>query len=81
MSPRNERPVGEVMLLLEEYATVAADATVEDALIALDKAQLGLTYDRHHHRAVLVLEHDAWVGADTPGIEVQPAYEWLLAGR
>jgi hypothetical protein len=26
-----------------------------------------------------VLDRDARVGTDTPGIEVLPAYEWLLA--
>jgi hypothetical protein len=30
-------------------------------------------------RRLLVLDRDARVGADTPGIEVLPAYEWLLA--
>ena len=29
-------------------------------------------------RRLLVLDRDARVGAVTPGIEVQPAYEWLL---
>ena len=30
-------------------------------------------------RRLLVLDRDARVGTDTPGIEVLPAYEWLLA--
>lgn len=56
MSPYEDRRVQELMLLLEEYATISVGATIEDALTALDKAQLGLTYDRHHHRAILALD-------------------------
>ncbi len=49
------RHVSDLMLSIDEYATISADCTVQEALQALSKAQLGLTYDRHHHRAVLVL--------------------------
>jgi CBS domain-containing protein len=52
------RTVKEIMLPLDEYAKVSAEETIRDALRALDKAQLGRTSDRHHHRAVLVL--DEW---------------------
>lgn len=52
----DEMKVKEVMLPLSEYATVSGERTIQDALRALDKAQLGLTNDRHHHRAVLVLD-------------------------
>jgi CBS domain-containing protein len=51
-----ETRVKDLMLPLSEYATVASSATLRDALFALSKAQLGLSYDRHHHRAVLVLD-------------------------
>ncbi len=51
-----ETRVRDVMLLLDEYATVSSRATIQEALLALSKAQLGLTYDRHHHRAILVLD-------------------------
>lgn len=56
-----EKKVSEVMLPLEEYATIPAGSTVKEALIALNKAQLGLTYDRHHHRAILVLDRSGEV--------------------
>jgi len=52
----NERKVRDVMLSLEEYATIRKGCTIRDALFALNKAQLGLTCDRHQHRAVLVLD-------------------------
>jgi CBS domain-containing protein len=51
-----DKRVKDLMISLGEYATVSADSTIKDALKALSKAQLGLTYDRHHHRAVLVLD-------------------------
>jgi len=50
------RKVKDLMLSLQAYATVPSSATIREALVALSKAQLGLTYDRHHHRAVLVLD-------------------------
>ena len=53
-----EKRVGEVMVSLSEYATIDAEKTIKEALEALSKAQLGLTQDRHHHRAVLVLDRD-----------------------
>ena len=51
-----EKKVKDLMLSLSVYATVAAESTIQDALRALSKSQLGLTNDRHHHRAVLVLD-------------------------
>jgi len=51
-----EKQVKDLMLALSEYATVGDDQTLADALNALSRAQLGLHPDRHHHRAVLVLD-------------------------
>lgn len=50
------RRVKELMLPIEQYATTPCNSTLREALLALSKAQLGLTNDRHHHRAVLVLD-------------------------
>lgn len=50
------RLVKDLMISLDEYATIRADQTIAQALEALGKAQLGLTADRHQHRAVLVLD-------------------------
>lgn len=55
------RTVGDVMLSLDEYATITSGCTIREALIALNKAQLGLTYDRHQHRSVLVLDESGTV--------------------
>lgn len=50
--------VKDLMLLIEEYATVDSEATIREALVSLSKAQMGLTNDRHHHRALLVLNRN-----------------------
>ena len=56
-----DKTVRDVMLPIAEYATVHSGCSIKEALVALSKAQLGLTYDRHHHRAVLVLGPDGEV--------------------
>jgi predicted transcriptional regulator len=56
MEENEEKTVGQLMVSLREYATIDAGKTIKEALEALSKAQLGLTEDRHHHRAVLVLD-------------------------
>ena len=52
----DSKKVRDLMHSLDEYATISDNCTIREALVALDKAQLGLTPDRHHHRAVLVLD-------------------------
>jgi len=54
--------VRDLMLSLDEYATVSFESTIQQALVALSKSQLGLTQDRHYHRAVLVLKDGRVVG-------------------
>jgi CBS domain-containing protein len=48
--------VKELMVPLEGYATVHQDATLLEAILALEKAQLALDPSRHKHRAILVLD-------------------------
>ncbi|UCG88056.1 MAG: hypothetical protein JSW71_05795 [Gemmatimonadota bacterium] len=48
------KTVGDLMLPLSEYAVVDEDATILDALVALDAAQAKLPPGRQPHRAVLV---------------------------
>jgi len=55
------KKVGDVMLSLDEYGTINSGCTIREALVAMSKAQLGLTYDRHQHRAVLVLDESQTV--------------------
>lgn len=68
----NEPGVKDLVLPLSEYATVSIEATVQAALQALSKAQLGLTNDRHHHRAILVL--------DAGGKVVGKLSHWAILG-
>ncbi|MFC1849343.1 CBS domain-containing protein [candidate division CSSED10-310 bacterium] len=50
-----KKKVRDLMIALGEYATISSEATIQDALIALSNAQVGLTENRHRHRAILVL--------------------------
>ncbi|MBN1654583.1 MAG: CBS domain-containing protein [Deltaproteobacteria bacterium] len=51
-----EKRVKEVMLSIDEYASVSSEATIREALLQLHKAQLELLPERHHYRAVLVFD-------------------------
>ena len=53
--------VADLMLPISDYATISADRTLSQALIALSSSQLGLDDDRHYHRAVLVLDQDGQI--------------------
>ncbi len=44
------------MVPLDEYASVSDDATLYDAVLALDEAQKKFGQDRYKHRAVLVFD-------------------------
>jgi CBS domain-containing protein len=48
--------VQELMVPLSEYATVSEDATLEEAIISLKKAQASYDCSKYRHRAVLVLD-------------------------
>jgi uncharacterized protein len=66
----------------EELLQVCAD---ESAPETLSRELRALTAAAKEHpraaRRLLVLDRDALVRVSGPGIEVQPAYEWLLAPR
>jgi len=64
----------------EELIQVCADVSVADTLARESRALTAAAQD--HSRAVrrlLVLDRDALTRVNAPGVEVQPAYEWLLA--
>jgi CBS domain-containing protein len=48
--------VQELMVPLSDYATVSEDATLEEAIISLEKAQKSYDCSKYTHRAVLVLD-------------------------
>jgi CBS domain-containing protein len=47
--------IKDLMVPLNEYATVSEDATLADAIQALDHAQETFCQDKYRHRAILVL--------------------------
>lgn len=53
--------VEDLMVPLADYAAVSQDATLYEAVVALDEAQKRLHRDRHPHRAVLVLDAEEHV--------------------
>ena len=48
--------VQELMVPLSEYTTVSEEATLYDAVLALEKAQQSFDPKKHRHRAVLVYD-------------------------
>jgi len=50
--------VNDLMVPLSEYATVSDDATLCDAIMALEKAQEAFDQTRYRHRAILVFDKD-----------------------
>jgi CBS domain-containing protein len=53
--------VKESMVPIKKYATVSRDATLREAILALEKAQMALDPSRHKHRAILVLDESGKV--------------------
>ncbi len=49
--------VKELMVPLAEYATVFEDATLNEAILALEEAQKNVEQGRERHRAILVLNN------------------------
>ena len=63
----------------EELIQVCADVFAPDTLVREVRALTAAA--QYHSRAVrrlLVLDRDALTRVNAPGVEVQPAYEWLL---
>jgi CBS domain-containing protein len=49
--------VKDLMVPIEEYATVSRDANLFQAVIALEEAQMAFDPSKHKHRAILVLDN------------------------
>ena len=52
------KSVKELMVPIDEYATVREDATLIEAVMALEKAQTEFDQARYRHRAILVLDEN-----------------------
>jgi CBS domain-containing protein len=48
----------EILVPIDEYATVAENATLKGAVMALEKAQMEFDQTRYRHRAILVLDEN-----------------------
>lgn len=48
--------IKDLMVPLEEYATVSEDATLSDAILSLENAQQAFDHTKYRHRAILVLD-------------------------
>jgi CBS domain-containing protein len=49
-------PVKDLIVSLDEYATVSEDASLADAIQALERAQQDFDHTKYRHRAILVLD-------------------------
>jgi CBS domain-containing protein len=75
----NQMKVRALMVALDEYATVSAEATLSEALCALEKAQARFKRNRYLHRAVLVKDQADRVVGRLSQIDVIRALEPRLA--
>ena len=65
----------ELMVPIEEYATVSQDANLYEAVMALEKAQLAFDPTKHKHRAVLALDSENNVVGKLTLIDILMALE------
>ena len=77
--------VKDMMVPLEEYATVNDEATFKEALHALVKAQKDFDASRYRHRAVLVLDKENHVVGKVSIFDtiraIEPKYEQIQDSR
>ena len=67
--------VKDLMVPLSEYATVDEEATLFEAVLALEKAQEAFDHTQYRHRAVLVLDRDQRVTGKVAQVDVLNALE------
>lgn len=67
--------VKQLMVPLAEYATVPEDATLHEAVLALEKAQENIKQGQDKHRAVLVLNKEKKVVGKLSQIDILRALE------
>jgi CBS domain-containing protein len=79
--------VNELMVPLSEYATVSEDATLLEAVLALEKAQEKFEdkHTRYRHRAVLILDKTGHVIGKLSQMDLlkalEPKYRGMIEGR
>ena len=79
--------VKDLMVPLSEYATVTEDATLYDAVLALEEAQENFEdkHTRYRHRAILMLDKDGNVVGKLSQLDVlralEPKYQDMIQGQ
>ena len=79
--------VKDLMVPLSEYATVSEDATLYDAVLALEEAQEKFEdkHTRYRHRAILILDKDGQVIGKVSQLDalraLEPKYQDMLDGK
>jgi len=79
--------VKDLMVPLSEYATVTEEATLYEAVIALEEAQEQFEdkHTRYRHRAVLILDKDGHVVGKLSQLDVlralEPKYQKMIEGE
>lgn len=79
--------VTELMVPLSEYATVNEDATLYEAVLALEKAQENFEdkHTRYRHRAILMLDKNGHVVGKLSQLDVlkalEPKYQDMIQGE
>jgi len=73
--------VKDVMVPVSEYATVSEEATLYDAILALEKAQAAFDQNRYRHRAILVYSENGKITGKVSQIDIlralEPKYEQI----
>ena len=67
--------VKDIMVPLSEYATVTKEATLGEAILALEKAQKKFDPSRHRHRAILVFNENNKIVGKISMLDVIKALE------
>ncbi len=78
----DERNVKSLMVPLTDYATVSKDATLFEAMLALEEAVATFDPTRHPHRAILVYDEKGRIIGKISQIDVlqalEPGYEEII---
>lgn len=76
------KKITDLMVPLSEYATASEEATLYEAVMALEEAQEKFPAERYRHRAVLVLDAEGHVCGKVGQTEIlralEPKYETIL---
>lgn len=73
--------VMEMMVPLEDYATVSGDATLGEAIFALEEAQRNFDQDHYRHRAILVYDGNGKIVGKLSQLDVLQALEPKYPGE